>query len=35
MAKFEANIPSYLKSGAGSVPIDDTFQKIGSQPENL
>lgn len=35
MAKFEANIPSYLKSGAGSVPIDNNFAKIDSEPENL
>ena len=35
MAKFEANIPSYLKSGAGSVPIDNNFEKITDQPENL
>ena len=35
MAKFEANIPSYLKSGAGSVPIDNNFEKITSQPQNL
>jgi len=35
MAKFEANIPSYLKSGAGSVPIDNNFEKIASQPQNL
>ena len=35
MAKFEADIPSYLKSGAGSVPIDNNFEKITDQPENL
>jgi hypothetical protein len=35
MAKFEANIPSYLKSGAGSVPIDNNFEKITGQPQNL
>ena len=35
MAKFEANIPSYLKSGAGSVPIDNNFEKITGQPGNL
>ena len=35
MAKFEANIPSYLKSGAGSVPIDNNFEKIEGQPQNL
>ncbi len=35
MAKFEANIPSYLKSGAGSVPIDNNFARIDSEPENL
>jgi hypothetical protein len=35
MAKFEANIPSYLRSGAGSVPIDNNFAKVDSEPENL
>ena len=35
MAKFEANIPSYLKSGAGAVPIDNNFEKITAQPQNL
>ena len=35
MAKFEANIPSYLKSGAGSVPIDNNFEKTTAQPQNL
>ena len=35
MAKFEANIPSYLKSGAGSVPIDNNFEKTTTQPQNL
>lgn len=35
MAKFEANIPSYLKSGAGSVPIDNNFDSVGGPAENL
>jgi len=35
MAKFEANIPSYLKSGAGSVPIDNNFDMAGGSAENL
>ena len=35
MAKFEADIPSYLKSGAGSVPIDNNFEKTTTQPQNL
>ena len=35
MAKFEANIPSYLRSGAGSVPIDNNFAKVDSEPGNL
>ena len=35
MAKFEADIPSYLKSGAVAVPIDNNFEKNTSQPQNL
>ena len=35
MAKFEADIPSYLKSGAGAVPIDNNFERIITQPQNL
>ena len=35
MAKFEADIPSYLKSGAGAVAIDNNFEKTTTQPQNL
>ena len=35
MAKFEADIPSYLKSGEGAVPIDSNFEKVASESQNL
>jgi len=35
MAKFEADIPSYLKSGEGAVPIDSNFEKVAPESQNL